>query len=86
VIHPLEYPLNIKTDLFADYGNVSNQPVQKEKPQHSKRTSIFLLRGLLPKKTAQELMTIMSSEWLKELEALFDVIRLLSCFTTFVVS
>jgi len=29
VIHPLEYPLNIETDLFADYGNVSKQPVQK---------------------------------------------------------
>jgi len=27
-------------------------------------------------------MTIMSSEWLKELEASSDVIRLLSCFTT----
>jgi len=23
VIHPLEYPLNIEMDLFADYGNVS---------------------------------------------------------------
>jgi len=22
VIHPFEYPLNIETDLFADYGNV----------------------------------------------------------------
>ena len=29
VIHPLEYHLNIETDLFADYGNVSKQPVQK---------------------------------------------------------
>ena len=29
VIHPLDYPLNIEMDLFADFGNISNQPVQK---------------------------------------------------------
>jgi len=47
VIHPLEYPLNIKTDLFTDYGNVSKQPVQKRnhnapKEQVSSRLEAFL--------------------------------------------
>jgi len=82
VIHPLEYPLNIETDLFADYGNVSKQPVQKRNHNAPKEQVSSRLEVCYLKTTPQELMTIMSSEWLKESEASCDVIRLLSCFTT----
>jgi len=82
VIHPLEYPLNIETDLFADYGNVSKQPVQNRNHNAPKEQVSSRLESCYLKATAQELMTVMSSEWLKESEASSDVIRLLSCFTT----
>jgi len=82
VIPPLEYPLNIKTDLFANYGNVSKQPVQKRNHNVPKEHVSSRLEACYLKATAQELMTVMSSEWLKESQALSDVIRLLSYFTT----
>ena len=82
MIHPLEYPLNIETDLFANYGNVSKQPVQKRNHNAPKEQVSSRLEACYVKETAQELMTVMSSEWLKKSEASFDVIRLLSCFTT----
>jgi len=82
VIHPLEYPLNIEMDLFADYGNVSKQPMQKRNHNAPKEQVSSRLEACYLKATAQGLMTVMSSEWLKESEASSDVIRLLSCFTT----
>ena len=82
VIYPLEYPLNIEMDLFADYGNISNQPVQKRNHNAPKEQVSSRLEACYLKATAQELMTVMSSEWLKESEASCDVIRLVSYFTT----
>jgi len=82
VIHPLEYPLNIETDIFVDYGNVSKQPVQKINHNVPKEQVSSPLEACYLKAAAQKLMTVMSSEWLKESEASSEVIRLLSCFTT----
>jgi len=82
VIHPLEYPLNIKTDLFTNYGNISKQPMQKRNHNAPKEQVSSHLEACYLKATAQELMTIMSNEWLKESEASSHVIRLLSRFTT----
>jgi len=82
VIHPLEYPLNIEMDLFANYGNVSKQPVQKRNHNAPKEHVSSCLESCYLKATTQELLTVMSNEWLKESEASYDVMRLLSCFTT----
>ena len=83
VIHPLDYPLNIETDLFADFGNVSNQPVQRRSTARRAPNShipAHLEAGYL-RATAQELTAIMSNEWVREAETSSDVIKLLSSFT-----
>src|SRR5919205_753990 len=84
VIHPLDYPLNIETDLFADFGNVSNHPMQRKSIVHRAPNNHIPthLEACYLKATAQELMSIMSNEWLKQAEASSDVIKLLSCFTS----
>jgi len=56
--------------------------VQKRNHNTPKEQVSSRLEDCYLKATAQELMIIMSSEWLKESEASSDVIRLLSCFTT----
>jgi len=66
VIHPLEYPLNIETNLFADYGNVSKQPVQKRNHNAPKEQESSCLEACYLKATTQELMMVMRSKWLKE--------------------
>jgi len=69
-------------DLFADYGNVSKQPVQMRNHNAPKEQVSSRLEACYLKATAQELMAVMSSEWLKESKASSDVIRLLAYFTT----
>jgi len=63
VIHPLEYPLKIETDLFADLGNVLNHLVQKRSTSHRAPNSHIPthLEACYLKATAQELMSIMSN-------------------------
>jgi len=58
VIHPFEYPLNIKTDLFTDYGTVSKQPVQKRNHNAPKEKVSSRLEACYLKATAQGLMAV----------------------------
>jgi len=55
--------------------------VQKRNHNAPKEQVSSHLEACYLKATARELMTVMSSEWLKESEASSDVIKLLSCFT-----
>jgi len=64
VIHPLEYPLNIEMDLFADYGNVSKQLVQRRNHNAPKEQVSSRLEACYLKATSQELIvTFSQSMW-----------------------
>ena len=60
-ISPSDFMLDIESDIFADFGNISN----------------YHLSICLPTEyQLRELISVMSSEWLEESELLSDVIRL----------
>jgi len=69
-IPPPDFMLDIESDLFADFGNISNYH-STNRPQNGH------LSICLPSKyQLRELIAVMSSEWLEESELSSDVIRL----------
>jgi len=69
-IPPPDFMLDIESDLFADFGNISNYH-SIDKPQ-SGLSSICLPNEY----ELRELISVMSSEWLEESELSSEVIRL----------
>jgi len=69
-IPPPDFMLDIESDLFADFGNISNYHAN-DRPQNG-HFSICLPT----KHKLRELIAVMSSEWLQESELSSDVIRL----------
>ena len=63
-IHPLEFPLDVKADLFFDFGNALNQPVQKKSSARKAPNHHFsnLIEETYHQETVQELASIMSNE------------------------
>jgi len=68
--HPSMFPFEIKEDLFEDFGNASNLPVQVKPLAHSvsledddgPHNDSFLMEPI------KGLSAIMSHEWLAEME------------------
>jgi hypothetical protein len=72
------FMLDIETDLFVDFGNISNYYSIKKPQNHRKcfGKSLDLSEGSSYKSTSGELVSIISNEWLEESELSSDVIRL----------
>ena len=69
-IPPPDFMLDIESDLFVDFGNISNyRSINKPQSGHS---SICLPNEY----QLRELISIMSSEWLEESELSSEVIHL----------
>jgi hypothetical protein len=73
-----DFMLDIEPNLFSDFGNVMNYySIKKPQNHHS-----YLRKSLNPSKdisyrsTSAELVSVISSEWLEELELSSDIIRL----------
>ena len=69
-IPPPDFMQDIESDLFADFGNISNYH-SIDKPQNG-QFSIYLPSEY----QLRELISVMSSEWLEESELSSDVIHL----------
>ena len=69
-IPPPDFMMDIKSDLFADFGNISNYH-STNKPQNDQFSICLPSEHQL-----RELISVMSSEWLEESELSSDVIRL----------
>jgi len=69
-IPPTNFMLDIESDLFADFGNISNYH-SIDRPQNGHFSICFPTEHQL-----RELIAVMSSEWLEESELSSDVIRL----------
>jgi len=69
-IPPPDFMLDIESDLFADFGNISNYH-SIDRPQNGHFSICLRTEHQL-----RELITVMSSEWLEESELSSDVIRL----------
>jgi hypothetical protein len=77
--------LEFKDELFAKYGNTSNYHVMRKPQEPRKSTSVEPLdpsKEAFCKKTTKDLVSIMSDEWLEELELSPEVIRLDSPYIT----
>jgi hypothetical protein len=72
------FMLDVETDLFADFENISNYYSIKKPHNHRKhfRKSLDLSEGSSYKSTSGELVSIKMNEWLEELEFSSNVIRL----------
>jgi hypothetical protein len=73
-----DFMLDIETDLFADFGNISNYYSIKKPQNHRKcfGKSLDLSKGSSYKSASRELVSIISNEWLEESELSSDVIHL----------
>ena len=69
-IPPPDFMLDIESDLFADFGNISNYH-SINRPQNGHFSICLPTEHQL-----RELISVMSSEWLEESELSSDVIRL----------
>ena len=65
-IQPLEPPFKFKYDLFEDFGNTSNYFCKRKPPVPVASTD--LMEATFHRENVKKLMTIMSSEWSRELE------------------
>jgi hypothetical protein len=75
-IQPLKFPFQFDDDLFEYYGNTSNYSYQKRPPVPC--NSPAPLDENLFKEMVQKLTTIMSHEWLMEMEVSSEVIHISS--------
>jgi hypothetical protein len=73
-----DFMLDIERDLFSDFRNVMNHHSIKKPQNHHNhlRESLNLSEDVSYRSTLAELVSIISSEWLEELELSSDVIRL----------
>jgi len=69
-IPPPDFMLDIESNLFADFGNISNYH-SIDKPQNGNFSICLPTKHQL-----RELISVMSSEWLEESELSSDVIRM----------
>jgi hypothetical protein len=77
--------LEFEDEPFAEYGNTLNYYVMRKPQEPRKSSSIEPLdpsEEAFCKKTTKDLVSIMSDEWLEELELSPEVIRLDSPSTT----
>jgi hypothetical protein len=78
--HPSMFPFEIEEDLFEDFGNASNLPIQVKPLAHSmtsedddgSHNDSFLMEHI------KGLSTIMSHEWLAETELSTEVARIIA--------
>jgi hypothetical protein len=78
--HPSMFPFEIEEDLFEDFANASNLPVQVKPLAHSgisedddgSHNDSFLIEHI------KGLLTIMSHEWLVEMELSTEVARIIA--------
>jgi len=63
-IPPLEFPFNIKEDIFYDFGNTTLYPLQKRPPVPLDPPSSLDKASL--KETVKRVAAIMNSEWIQE--------------------
>jgi len=76
----LDFMLEFKDELFAEYGNTLNYHTMRrpQKPRNSSlhEETLDPSKEAFLKKTTKELVSIISNEWLEELELSSYVIRL----------
>jgi hypothetical protein len=72
-----DFMLDIKPDLFSDFGNMMNHhSIKKPQNQNHHRESLNPSKDISSRSTLAELVSIISSEWLEESELSSDVICL----------
>jgi hypothetical protein len=73
-----DFMLDIEPDLFSDFGNIMNYySINKPQNHHNHlRESLNPSEDISYRNTSAELVSVISSEWLEELELSSDVIRL----------
>ena len=72
-IPPLEFPFNIKEDIFYDFGNTTLYPLQKRPPVPLDPPSSLDKASL--KVTVKRVVAIMNSEWIQEGETSSKIIQ-----------
>jgi len=70
---PLELPFEFEEDLFEHYGNTSNLPIKMRPMVHTTPSDLHEESILI--EHIKSLSTVMSYEWLKEVELSPDVAR-----------
>ena len=71
---PLEFPFEIKDDLFIDFGNTSKYPLQ-QKPSTSRHHPSDPLDEEFYQNNLKELTAVMSHDWSMEAEVSAIVLR-----------